>query len=355
VTARSPDSPRRADVRTLAEKRAARIAATERMLRPMARQTTSVHQMAIAARRQLHAAGPPPRPHSVVLDASLLTRPEPGVEVPWAQSKKGVDRAGPVPGLRAVGGTRTPALQVFLLALLEAQCRQRRRSNGQTAIPVDPGDGEPEGPTWTKLVAVPPTDSGELRRGAYQRENRLRQIKRALDRLAQLGRVELGPAHHSDRYEGFMLAAEHEDGTEREPYRQPPPSRALPIPVELWLNGWIHMLTDAELLLYLALRHQASLFKTEPLDAQRVLSRAIRDNYGISKDTYENLRELELYGLIQRIVDENRSLRDGTMRGFRSHGQGIYHRISLNPDGLSGDAGERILDGLQHLRDVLDA
>lgn len=152
-----------------------------------------------------------------------------------------------------------------------------------------------------------------------------------------------------------MLAAEHEDGSEREPYRQPPPSRALQFPVELWLNGWIHMLTDAELLLYLALRHHANLFKAEPLDAQRYLSRAVRDDYGISKDNYENLRELESFGLIQRTADENRSLRDGTMRDYRYRGQGIYHRISVNPDGLSGDAGERVLTGLQSLRDVLDS
>lgn len=341
----SDKSPSRDD----ADRRARRIAALSRMIE-QPDPGRSVHEMARTARADLVAGGT--RPDTVVLDSALLVRPHPETAAPWGHGK-GRDKQGPVPGLRAVGGTRTPALQVLLLAILEAQCRRRRRVSGKSAIPVVPADGAVGELSWARLVAVPPTASLHRWRGGYQRENRLRQIKKALDRLETLGRVSLGPTGHSGRYEEFVLNREYEDGAEREPYRRPPESRGLELPVELWTNGWVHVLTDAELLLYLSLRHHAGFVVPGPLEAQRVLSREQRERYGISKDNYEDLRELAFFGLIQLISDENRNLRDGTVRDFKLRGRGLFHRVAVHPDGLRVDAGPRVLEALRHLHNLI--
>lgn len=334
-----------------AERRTRRIAALARMVEQpdLGR---SVHTMARDARSELVTGGARTRPNAVVLDSALLVRPDPGTAVPWGQGK-GRDKLGPVSGLRAVGGTRTPALQVLLLAILEAQCRRRRRVNGKSAIPVVPADGAADELNWARLVAVPPTESLHRWRGGYQRENRLRQIKKALDRLDALGRVSLGPTGHSGRYEGFVLNREYEDGSEREPYRRPPESRCLALPVELWTNGWINVLTDAELLLYLSLRHHARFVVPGPLDAQRILAREQREHYVISKDNYEDLRELAFFGLIDLVSDENRNPRDGTVRDFKIRGKGLFHRVAVRPDGLEVDAGPKVLEALRYLHDLI--
>jgi hypothetical protein len=308
-----------------------------------------------ASRRALWEQGA--RPSHLALDCSLLVRPQPEVRVPWVDLPKGVDREGlAVPGLRAVGGTKTPALQVFLLALLEAQTRRTPRSDGRTALPLvaptspDPSTG---GLSWVKLVAAVAADSSDKGPyGGYQRENRLRQIKKALDRLEATGRVELGDHHYANRYERFVLTREYEDGTGRAPYTAPPPGRALPLPADLWLRGWVHVLSDAEMLLYLALRLHVAVFP-DLGNGPFVLGRQARDVYGISKENYESLRELEMFGLIRLTVDEDRSRIDGTMRDFRVVGRGKFHRITLTDEGLSSDAGAAVLNGLRSLLDLL--
>lgn len=332
-----------------AHRRALRINKLERLVE-LPSTEDSVHGMALQARRELLDSSTRRTPSEVLLDASLLVRPVRGAAVPWDKGK-GRDKLGPVPGLRAVGGTRTPALQVLLLAVLEAQSRLRSRSDGRTTIAVDPENGAVSELSWVRLVAVPPTDSPQRWRGAYQRENRLRQIKKALERLESLGRVSLGPAGHAGRHERFALLREYEDGSERSPYRVPPTSRALSVPTELWINGWLHVLTDAELLLYLALLHQAD-SDPEPFEALRVLRRDTRDTYNISKDNYEDLWQLAFFGLIRLVSDEDRNPLDGTMRGFKSQGNGLYHRIAVTADGLKSDAGSTVLNALRY-RDQL--
>jgi hypothetical protein len=123
---------------------------------------------------------------------------------------------------------------------------------------------------------------------------------------------------------------------------------ALPLPPDLWLHGWIHMLTDAELLLYLALCHHVA---THPVmgGGHFVLDRQARDVYGVSKENYESLRELETFGLIRLIVDDDRSRLNGRMRNFRAVGRGKFHRVTLVDEALSTDAGPAVLSGLRSL------
>ncbi|ALL79506.1 hypothetical protein AD006_30180 (plasmid) [Pseudonocardia sp. EC080610-09] len=241
---------------------------------------------------------------------------------------------------------------MFLLAALEAQTRTALRGDGRTTIPLvtsNNPENDQGGPTWIKLVAAAAADSasGVSPYGGYRQENRLRQIKKALDRLEVTGRVELGARHFADRYESFVLCREHEDGTGRAPYTVPMREHRLPLPPTLWLRGWIHMLTDSELLLYLALRAHL-IAHPELSSGPFVLSRSTRDDYGISKDNYESLRELHEFGLIQLLSDEGRSP-DGTMRDFKSVGNGHFHRVAVQETGLDADAGQMVLTGLRTL------
>jgi hypothetical protein len=256
----------------------------------------------------------------------------------------------PLPPIRRVLAARSVAVQVQLTLLFEAQCAVRWSAGRPTKRPLI--DSRVLGvPAWVDLVASHSAESTRLPRGATAKQNRLRQVKAALVRLAEHDLVEIG--HGYDRFSGFRLL--HEGAPASRPhtyYSVPDPGESLFLPVDFFLNGWVHALTDNEISLYLAIRLMTQRLNIPRPDRGVFLPYQLRtEAFGFDRAAYEAHRILGRVGLIVPTMDPKRSLDDGRMSGWTSGQNGDFHRFTLRDDGLGRPAVPTVLAALDRQRD----
>jgi hypothetical protein len=268
------------------------------------------------------------------------------------------DHGGPSP-LQAVSASKSAAVPVLLLTLLEMQTRSvpgRPVPQTHLAIGRNTNDGQH---SWTDFTALPVSDSTRTRAHAVSpRGNRERQIKAALDRLAEHGRVELKPQGVRGRYERFRLLNEGTDNltraaTDYEVPTVPGVGRArravVSVPVEFFLRGWIDALTDNEIITYLALRWAAQAFPATHAAKGVYLAQATRIELFNLDRGFDASRMLGRYGLIIPFRDPRRRA-DGTV-DLEADEVPEATSYALHDAGLAEPAIPRMIAALTRFRD----
>jgi hypothetical protein len=251
------------------------------------------------------------------------------------------DRTPPAalrPPVLAVASPNGIAQQLMLVALFVAQTQQARHRDGSVtfALPLEARVARQI--DWLDVVVPHATHNPAAVYAANLRDNRLRQVKRALDTLAAQSLVALPNAGTARRkYEGFRLL---DEGGARLtgpplPYRVPTATDAgVDIPVGFFLNGWPYALTKTEIALWLMLRELQQASPGIPVSISGV--QRLR-RYGLGKDAYKSWWVLEEAGLLDAHVDPNRR-RDGTVIDFDSDSPPERHRFQLTDAGLAKPA-----------------
>jgi len=232
---------------------------------------------------------------------------------------------------------RGAALRVYLTALLEAQTRV---SPGQRPGNTRPLASRPGGViSWIDLLASEAEPYGEGKHHMSVSAKETRQMVSAIGRLAKEELVELTGTGKpgAKKYEGFILM--NEGG--RRPhgsamrYHVPvvPPEQAFPVPVNLFTNGWVHILEDSELafILMMAAFHQAMGGQPFMITAEDRLQR-----FGMKHDGYEAHMMLSRLGLVT-VTPDDRRRPDGTVEDFKE-GAALPHVLRFNPAGFDRDA-----------------
>jgi hypothetical protein len=255
---------------------------------------------ACAALRTLWEIG---RPASIRIRLDLIIRRGPG----W-------DNPSP---LQEVATSRGIGVQMLLLLLFEAQCRPvgrfTRRPPGQPLRNTT----DPKRPAWARMVSTPVSDETDTRSVAGSAlDNRVGQIKSALDRLSAKGRIELGSTGKG-RFERFRVLHETADNRGAAPTAYRIPRRGenvIAVPVEFFLNGWIHTLNDNEIITYLLFlwswQNAAPQDRTDGLLMPRQQWRLA---FGSKGRGHESYRFLTRCGVIGYVVDDRRRP-NGTIR-----------------------------------------
>lgn len=244
------------------------------------------------------------------------------------------------PPLARLVAPRGVALRLELIALFIAQCGAGRRAVATTIL--DP----PEDIGWRHLVLGPSRSTPGSAAAATQKDNRVRQIRSAFDKLAEvkIGLMELpGAGQPSGKYTHPALLIE--SGTQptgpAARYKIPQPgAHVVNVPANFFLNGWIHLLDDAEIAAWLMFRHRTQQ-GLAVLDGEDRLAL-----YTLRLPTWRKHQALSAYGLIQVDSDPNRRL-DGTMDDRSTHGDGQLHRFSMTDIGLDKLAIDVVPDTLK--------
>ncbi len=162
------------------------------------------------------------------------------------------------------------ALRFYLLALFEAQCRKGPGASITNVMRLAQGDGEV---TWVDLVAVDAAGDRRTKEPRTRLDNRIRQVKGAVDTLREEGLAELERANGVRRYAGFTLMHESGRGELATPrtYTVPKANEGtIDLPVGFFLNGWVHVLQPSEIAAWLMFRDLAWRFPNEHVENARV-------------------------------------------------------------------------------------
>jgi hypothetical protein len=166
-------------------------------------------------------------------------------------------------------------------------------------------------PTWTDLIVSEAKQNMQARTPVTENQNRIRQIKSAIKRLSD---ENLALQNVGDLSRPYPLMLLHESATtdpERRDYLIPEyhtdAGRAVALPIEFFTRGWIYLLTDSEIRMYLILQHLASRFPQSHLMGGVYLTERERTGlYGVSRDVYESHLMLTRFGLIEQVPSSNR-------------------------------------------------
>ncbi|WP_344501142.1 hypothetical protein [Dactylosporangium maewongense] len=207
-------------------------------------------------------------------------------------------------------------MRLYLTALYETQVRQRPGSAHTNDRPLWPPSSEDVG--WIGLLAVTATVSV---RGRSEMDNRLRQVKSAIERLVREGAAML-PAgtRPRDKFEHFLLRNDGgvQPGLPAENrYITPRRNEGVDIPIEFYTNNWVHCLTDSEIALWLSLRLLAKEHPTAYRESGIFMAESTRKRrFGLTRDAYEAHVALRRFGLIKGVNNESRKLagRDEDLR-----------------------------------------
>jgi hypothetical protein len=235
------------------------------------------------------------------------------------------------------------AMRLYLTALYDVQVRQRPGSvhtNDRLIWPTSAADIG-----WVGLLAVTATVSAK---GRSEMDNRVRQVKSAIDRLVREGAAFLPHGSRSrNRFENFLLS---NDGgvapglPAESSYITPRRNEGISIPVEFFTNNWVHCLTDSEIALWISFRllarehplahKEAGIFMTESTRTYR---------FGLTRDAYEAHTTLRRFGLIIG-VDNVPRWRAGRAERLREQGLVEPLRFRLN-DRMLNESAIRIIGG----------
>ncbi|MFI1996304.1 hypothetical protein [Actinoplanes sp. NPDC020271] len=255
------------------------------------------------------------------------------------------------------------ALHLYLIAIFEAQTRTATGAESRNTRPLYT-TGEQRG--WADLL---PAVTATKNTAAGMR----RQLTRALTQLARHNLIELaGKSGLPDRYEGFRLRNEAgtayevwnpgdwtpgrysvpatDDNESPDPFRPPAAKdgqvETISLPASFVLQGWVHVLSAAEILTYLMLRDletrypdssKRGVFVTEP---NRI------SWYAVTRDVYESHRQLAAFGLIEHLPDPNRRADGSILRrpGGRTRLEPL--RFRTLPEGLEQPAVRTVISAI---------
>jgi hypothetical protein len=256
----------------------------------------------------------------------------------------GVDR----PGAARLRRSRGIALRFYLLALFERQCHKgaQRASNQR---PLEEGEG---GVTWADLVAV---DAKREPNTTKQRRTRLtatvRQIKGALDTLEDEGLAEVPRDDHGERlYSEFILMHEGGRGKLTSPHIYTLPKaneHTVGIPVDFFLNGWVHVLHPSETTAWLMFRYLAWCYPREhDAHGNYVSGDRLVEDFGLNREAYETHEILRALRLLRfAIPPDDPDDPFASLNGYR-RARGELHRFQLTDTGLTRPAVPTMLDWL---------
>jgi hypothetical protein len=205
--------------------------------------------------------------------------------------------------------------------------------------------------SWSTIVVSAATQNMQAKVPVTAAQNRARQIKSAFKRLAD---ENLAVRNAGDPAKPFPLMLLHESGSaqfEKYGYTVPEWHENTPSTVSLHVDffreGWVYLLTPAEIRMYLVLNHLAPRFPR--VHAERGVYVSEQDRkwmYDLSRDIYEAHLTLSRFGLVERVDDRSRHA-DGKVINYSERmTRGEFaspHRFKVAPDGsLREPAWERI-------------
>lgn len=232
--------------------------------------------------------------------------------------------------IRVLSASKSAAVQLLLVSFFENQCRRQGRDSDRTPVPLTRPKVETD-TAWLYLLALPTVDQRSRRTEARSpTANRVAQIKNALRRLDELGRVELKPPGTRGRFEQFRLLNEIADNRAGNIYYEAPQTNesTIDVPVLFFLNGWVHALTDNEIIAYLFLLHQAKTRPEENSSSGGMLLPALAWTHAFESDrAHEAYRFLSRFGLVRFTRDINRRA-DGTVVGLK---EGLEDDVVIEP------------------------
>ncbi|GLY99852.1 hypothetical protein Acsp02_71050 [Actinoplanes sp. NBRC 103695] len=217
------------------------------------------------------------------------------------------------------------ALQLYLIALFEAQARRQPGSGVDNTRPLLHRTEQLA--AWVDLLPAA-TRTGQ--RSAGMR----RQLVRALAVLERENLVVLGNPDFRGRYNYFRLLQEaampsqgldaiytipragETGGIDPAWIRPPGPvsgrSAVVTVPATFFVNGWVHVLSAAEITTYLMLCDLEARYPTAAGEGVYANDPQRRRWYGIHRDVYATHRQLAAYGLVERL-DAPARRPDGTI------------------------------------------
>lgn len=253
-----------------------------------------------------------------------------------------------LPPLARLISPRGLSLQLELLALFVAQAAPERIGReGQLRVPLQASINDT---SWADLVLAHTTADPQASRAVRSMDNRLRQLRYAFDVLSEpsLGLVEL-PRHgaRTGKYDDLRLMNELGTRPTGAPVPYQPPAgteTALQIPVDFWLQGWVHVLTDSEVAAWLMFRNAQATLPSS--DGKIVVHGDMRLRlYGLSKEVWNSYRLLERFGLLGVDRPTGRR-RDGTWQDFDKNEPPVPHLFWPTDEGLAKPAVHAVKAGL---------
>ncbi len=242
--------------------------------------------------------------------------------------------------------SRGIAMRFYLLAVFERQCRKGPGGAAGGTRVLSHGQGNV---SWVDMVAV--DAEGQRRTKEYRTalDNRIRQMKGALSTLEQIGMVQVHRVAGTKHYAGFELMRETGRGDLATPnaYTVPKANEAtLHIPIEFWLNGWIHVLQPSEIATWLMFRHLAQkYYNHHARDGVYIYGDDRKATYGIKRDAYEAHAMLSTLGLLERL-DGLTVNNDLTITIHPERDKYEPHHFQVTDDGLKALAVPKILEVL---------
>lgn len=252
------------------------------------------------------------------------------------------------PPAARIGSPRGIAFRLYLIALCEAQLRQKPGEYARNITPLVSRGAEI---CWSDLIAIPIVEP----RLRLINEKKKRWISSALSRLAgsDVTLVHLPHAERKQgRFEEFELLNECGNrglGTRCIPYRIPRrrESDTFEVPIEVFTNGWIHVLEDSELLFILML---LSLLRGKASESNPYVqvSESVRlRNFGMSRDGYGAHVMLAELGIIDVQPGIGRAS-DGTVDEGH-HFDHLYHRLRIRPESFNRPALDVAIDAIDRV------
>ena len=273
---------------------------------------TGTYNEACLALRQIHDAGKL-SPDQILIRSGFARLSQP-LDTEVYSDRRVPEHAVRPPATRLLR-SRGCALQFFLTALFEAQCRTRP---GGVATankrPLKPLPQAADQASWVDLVG-PSADAALIvsgHRAINARERRVRQVRQALLTLSadDVRLVEFIKPDALRRYDGFRLL--HEAGREVR-YAVPmlTDQNLFSLDARLFTNGWVNVLKDTELaFLCMVADLQSRNGDDDPVD---IYGEIRIGYYGLGTDGYQAHHLLQKAGLLQITRAEVRRS-DGTFK-----------------------------------------
>lgn len=259
-----------------------------------------------------------------------------------------------VPPVARLISPRGAALRVALLAVFVAHCTRGTPAH-LANLPVEPETTDQLG--WRNLLAPVAAHGPGTVRATTVKDNRILQIKAALDRLAEpeVGLVKL-PRAGTPRSKYVDIRLLNESGVrpigEAPVYKLPlDRERVIEIPAAMFLNGWLNALEDSEIAAWLMFQ-TASQRTGRPIEGFAIDGDSRVQNYGLRRSVWDRHADLGTYGLMRHEADVRRR-EDGTVEDAAERGVGERHRFWMLDVGLDQPALPAVLAALSEARDEL--